>query len=522
MEPTRILLIDVSHLFWSSYHLTKDQSVSEAFSQTIARVNALREGYEFVAICCDAPPYRRKELFPAYKSNREAAPPAAHAQFIRVKERLTADGYLLWSVQGYEADDVIATAVKRALNLDEPVRVTIASGDKDLLALVQDPSVSYVSTSSGARMAEADVVAKFGVLPNKIPDLLALMGDKSDNIPGVDGVGPKRGAELLKEFGNIEGIIAGIAATKESAVRNSVMASTEILRMAQKLVKLDDDLPLNFDEVFEKREVKPLVSVTPEDLGAEDDGLGEFFGEETQEPTVTKPSTPPPAAPAMTPAKPAVEAAPQTPDLPKTQMIVRPPQVERQEAAMVQLPYELQLQPRNLVQAANLGIAIHNSRLFPKFPNEHAIAAVILRGREMGISALTSCQVFHWFDNQLVMHAHLIVAKVEEHPDCEYFRYVDGNASFATYETKSRKHPKPTELTYTIEQAKQAGLCPEVIRERRDPNLKPGEKDSRGSWEKRPAEFLRKTCAVQLGRVVFPAAALGLLSIEELGLDVES
>jgi hypothetical protein len=112
------------------------------------------------------------------------------------------------------------------------------------------------------------------------------------------------------------------------------------------------------------------------------------------------------------------------------------------------------------------------------------------------------------------MHAHLIVARAKKHPDCEYFTMVESTDTSCTYETKNRTSAQPSRLTYTIEQAKQAGLCPEEIRTRSV--AKPGEKDSRGNWEKRPAEMLRKTCAVQLVRVEFPDAAMGIYCEEEL------
>ena len=513
MEPTKILLIDTSHLYWSSWHATKDQNISEAYETTLARVHALRQGYEFVACCCDSPPYKRKELASSYKSNREAAPPAAVAQFERVKERLAADGVLLWGVRGYEADDIMATAVKRALALDEPVSVTIASADKDLMQLVRDPSVRMHSTMTGATIDEAAVLTKFGVKPDMIGDLLALMGDKSDGIEGVPGVGPKHAAKLLLEFGNIEGVIAGVVGAKESAVRSAVMANTETIRLARKLVTLDSSVPLNFDEIFERREVKPLREV---DLNMLDDDSIDLIGPPPDAKEPAPPSEPPPEIPALV--VPPREQAPINTSgetVPLSATLDRVKTNGKSEALAKALPFEMQLQPNSLAAAAALGTAIFNSRLFEKkFANPEAITAVILRGREMGLTALTACQVFHFFAGNLVMGAHLITANVMDDPDCEYFRFVEGDGTMATYETKHRRDPEPTRHTYTIDDAKQAGLCPDVIRTR---NPNPGQKDERGAWEKNPASLLRKTCAVQLGRIVYPGRALGLYSAEELG-----
>lgn len=480
--PARILLVDLSHVYWSTYHATKDQAQNAAFEVTLERVAKLREGFDYVALCCDSPPYKRKQTFPGYKANREPAPPAAHDQFTRTKERLQRDGFLLWASPGHEADDVIATAVRHARERGD-VCVTVASNDKDLLQLVSDPVVNYVSTATGAWFTEAEVTAKFGVSPRLIGDYLALVGDKADGIEGVPGVGPKTAATWLARHGSLEGALAAAPREKVSAIQDAMVKHADAARLARKLVELDATADIKFEEIFEERTPEPLVEMDMAALDSTED-----LGEPTP--------TPPTVAGELVPVKHEAKAS------------------SGQE--LVALPFEMQLQPRSLSAAAALGQAIFNSRLFQKFPNAEAVTAVILRGREMGLTALTACQAFHFFEGQLVPHAHLITAKVEEHPDCEFFRYVGGDDTYAEYECKHRAHPEPTRLRYTIEQAKQAGLCPQELR---TANPTPGDKDRRGNWEKRPAEMLRKTAAVQLGRLVFPSAALGMYAIEELGGD---
>lgn len=497
-QATRILLVDLSHLFWSAYHATKDAGQSGAFEIALDKAHRLRDGYQWVAFCCDSPPYKRKQVFEGYKANRDPAPPVVHDQFDRLKQRLRRDGLLLWAAPGYEADDVIATAVKRALELDEPVRVTIASNDKDLLQLVRDPEVHYVSTATGAWMLEAEVEAKFGVPPRLIGDWLALVGDKSDGIAGVPGVGPKNASNWLHKHGSLEAALAAALTEKVGAVQDAIVKHAEQARLARKLVELDSTAPINFDEIFEERTPEPLVETNMADLDSTAD-LGE------------EPQAPPPPAPESFEGE-LVPSDRSTAEKPKPKPASQAP--NGTAIVHADLPFEMQLQPRSIAGAAALGKAIFNSRLFQKFPNEDATTAVILRGREMGLTALTALQCFHFFENQLVMHAHLIVAKVEEHPDCEYFEFIGGDDTYAEYETKKRGATKPVRLKYTIDQAKQAGLCPDEIRTR---NPTPGDKDSRKAWEKRPAELLRKTCAVQLGRVVYPSAALGIYAIEELG-----
>jgi len=177
--------------------------------------------------------------------------------------------------------------------------------------------------------------------------------------------------------------------------------------------------------------------------------------------------------------------------------------------------WSMQLEPASLGAAQKLAIGLYNSQMYTRFPTAEAIWGVIIRGREMGIGALTALDCFHFFEGKPAMHAHLIIERAKEHPDCEYFRFVGGDDTYAEYETKNRKNPEPTRLRYTIEQAKQAGLAPETPRTR-PPN---GDKDRRGQWEKRPAEQLRKTCGVQLARIEYPGAAMGLYCPAELGGD---
>jgi hypothetical protein len=121
----------------------------------------------------------------------------------------------------------------------------------------------------------------------------------------------------------------------------------------------------------------------------------------------------------------------------------------------------------------------------------------------MGLGALTSLDAFHNFEGKPLMHAHLIIARAKADPDCEYFQFLGGDHEHAEYETKVRSNPKPTRLRYTIEQAREAGL------------IRPN-----GNWAKRPDEMLRKTCAVQLARIEYPSAAMGLYCAEEMGVEL--
>lgn len=472
-----LLLIDLSALYWRNWHATADKEVSAAFDATVQKVHQLAEGYDYVAVCCDSPPYKRKELLSSYKAQREAAPPLALEQFARVKERLRADAFLLWEAPGYEADDVIAWASSCAVDFS----VTIASADKDLMALVDDRRpVSQLNPFDGKTYNVEAVIAKFGVSPEQIPDFLALVGDSSDNIPGAKGIGPVKAAKLLMQYDTLEGVIAA-APSIGGADGKAILESVEQLRVGRKVIELRTDVPLNFAELFAKRE--PVAPAHREyELETEEDAdLAELMPSSSQG------------------AKSAALAL-------------------RTDPSRAVVQFEHGLEPQSLNGAYKLARGMVESKLYFKFKNAEAIWAVMIRGREMGIGALTALDCFHVIEGKPALHAHLIVARAKQHPDCEYFQLVESSATSATYVTKRRGNPTETRLTYTLAEAQQAGRAPE--RMRTSPVWVDGhgdrKKDARSQWEKMPAEMIRKSCAVQLARVEYPEAALGLYAVEEL------
>jgi len=473
----KLILIDLSGLFWANWHATADQELSEAFERTVRRVHSLREGYEHCAVCCDAPPYDRKKLSPDYKAHRDAPPPQAVEQLTRVKERLVADGLLLWASQGHEADDVVATAVARAV-ADE-LAVTVASSDKDLYCLIDDERhVAILNLATGAFVQEAGAVEKFGVAPVLMPELLALMGDSSDNVPGVPGVGIKTAASLLKLHGpTVEDVIARAEEIKQEKLRNAVLNSVDSIRLSRRLVGLNADVPLKWDELYEERKPAPIAPAHEWE-----DAEFEEINEE----------------------KPVAEAAKSEPKSePGRPKVLTASAPMSTALAVVPGEYSRALEPTSAREAYVMAKTLYNSRMYQRFPSADAIFAVICRGREMGYGALTSLDVFHNYENRPLMHAHLIVARAKKDPDCEYFQFLGGDHTYAEYETKAKSNPKPTRLRYTIDQARDAGL------------LRPG-----SNWTKRPDEMLRKTCGVQLTRIEYPSAALGLYCPEEMGVDL--
>ena len=133
--------------------------------------------------------------------------------------------------------------------------------------------------------------------------------------------------------------------------------------------------------------------------------------------------------------------------------------------------------------------------------------AVIIRGRELGLGALTSLDSFHLIEGRPSPHAYLMIARAKADPDCEYLYCEETKEETATWVTKNKRNPKETRLTYTLAQAKASGL------------VKTGQSGRPNQWMIRPAEMVRKTCGVQLARMEYPAAVMGLYAWEEMGGD---
>ncbi len=212
----------------------------------------------------------RNDLYPEYKANRTECPPELLEQMPYFRELSRALGLPVLECPGYEADDIIATLTSRLAK--ENQRVVIVSGDKDLMQLVTD-TVEMWDTMKDSRYGPAQVVEKFGVGPDKVTEILALMGDSSDNVPGVDGVGPKTATQLIQKYQSAEGVIQSVQAIKEDKeIRNrakiaeNIEANPELLRLARRLVEVDHNVPLekitdgtdDIQKLLTKRDVDAL------------------------------------------------------------------------------------------------------------------------------------------------------------------------------------------------------------------------------------------------------------------------
>jgi DNA polymerase-1 len=243
-----LYLIDLLGYIFRSYHGISSLLTSpsgEPTSVTLGTITMLQrllsdQQPKRIAVAMDSTtPTFRHQLDPRYKANRPPPPEDLRTQIVRSREIIELYRLPVLQRDGFEADDLIASAVRLARS--EGIRCVIVSADKDLMQLVGDDVVLWDTMRNNVYGPE-EVKAKWGVPPTQLRDLLALMGDTSDNVPGVAHIGPKKGSELLLTHGSLDGIYAHLDAIKAKAVRQTLLDHKDEAFLSQKLVSLRDDL----------------------------------------------------------------------------------------------------------------------------------------------------------------------------------------------------------------------------------------------------------------------------------------
>ena len=191
----------------------------------------------------------RNEMYDQYKAHRPPPPEDLVPQFPMIRDATRAFSLPCIETEGLEADDIIACYTKAALA--QGWQVTIVSSDKDLMQLMTEPSVDMYDTMNNRRLGPDHVREKFGVGPDRLGDVLALMGDSVDNVPGVSGVGPKTASKLINEHGDLEGVLAAADAMKKGKLRDNLIEQADNARLSKELVTLrcDEPLPDPLDEL---------------------------------------------------------------------------------------------------------------------------------------------------------------------------------------------------------------------------------------------------------------------------------
>jgi DNA polymerase I len=210
-------------------------------------------GPKATVVVWDAGMSGRKEVYEEYKAQRSSRPDLLKEQWPHLAPLVEAFGYRNVSVEGYEADDVIATIVEKAKAQDVPVMVV--TGDRDAYQLVDDGRIRIMTTSRGITDTKVydreGVIDRYGIPPELIPDFIGLKGDTSDNIPGVPGIGDKTAAQLLQEFGSLEDVLANVDKISGAKRKENLLNHADDARVSKQLATMVRDIDVDVDPAAE-------------------------------------------------------------------------------------------------------------------------------------------------------------------------------------------------------------------------------------------------------------------------------
>jgi len=253
----KVLLIDGNNILFRSYYATaytgnimKNSKgfPTNALYGLINMMNKIinEENPEYVMIAFDKGKTFRHERYVDYKGGRGETPDELKMQFPVAKQLVEAMGFHYFEIDNYEADDIIGTFAKAA-TLDKEYTATIISSDKDLLQLINDEvEVKLLKTNDYIRMTKSEFINNYGIEPSRMVDLKALMGDSSDNIPGVAGVGEKTALKLLQEYGTLGNLYNNIESVK-GKLKDKLIASRDNAFMSYDLATIYKDVPIDTD-----------------------------------------------------------------------------------------------------------------------------------------------------------------------------------------------------------------------------------------------------------------------------------
>ena len=248
-RPMHLVLVDGSGFIFRAFHALPPMNRADGtpinavfgFTNMLARLVRDHVGTH-LAVIFDAGRHTfRDRIYDQYKAHRPEPPEELTPQFPLVREATAAFGVAAVELEDWEADDLIATYARVAVEAGG--RVTIVSSDKDLMQLVR-PGVEMLDPIKQKPIGAAEVMEKFGVAPDRVVEVQALMGDAIDNVPGVPGIGPKTASQLVAEFGDLEGVLAAAPGMKPGRRREMLIAHAEAARVSRRLVLLCDEVPL--------------------------------------------------------------------------------------------------------------------------------------------------------------------------------------------------------------------------------------------------------------------------------------
>ena len=249
----KLYLIDgSSYIFRAFFGVRQQLSTSNGFptNALYGFINMLQkvirdEKPDYLVVAFDSPDKTfRHKIYPNYKANRDAPPEELSRQFPYFEPLVTAYGLSSIRRPGFEADDIIGTLAKKGQQ--KGLDIVIVSGDKDMMQLIS-PHIYMLDTMKNKKFMDKEVAEKFGVQADKVVEVMGLMGDSSDHIPGVTGVGPKTAAELIRKFGSIESLYKRIDEVEKKNLKEKLERDKENAFMSRELVSIDTEMDLEFN-----------------------------------------------------------------------------------------------------------------------------------------------------------------------------------------------------------------------------------------------------------------------------------
>ncbi|MFA5532084.1 MAG: 5'-3' exonuclease H3TH domain-containing protein [Candidatus Shapirobacteria bacterium] len=252
---SKLLVVDGHAVIHRAYHSIPELTLNGQpvnaiygfYSMLLSAISQLNPKYLIVCLDSPGPTFRQSE-FVGYRAKRKVPDHSLISQLPLLKSTLEESGIKTFSMGGYEADDLIATVVKKASKKNFIDEIVIITGDKDLMQLI-DSKTSLLMPLRGLSETKIfepeDVVEKLGVKPSQVVDLKALMGDMSDSYPGVAGIGPKVATDLLTEYQNLDNIYQNLDNIKPT-IKEKLVREKENAYLSQKLATLIDNIPIKF------------------------------------------------------------------------------------------------------------------------------------------------------------------------------------------------------------------------------------------------------------------------------------
>src|SRR5438045_3556659 len=253
----QLFLIDGNSLAYRAYYALPDtiatsrgEPTNAIFGFASMLVKILTEyGPKATIVVWDAGMSGREVTYEAYKADRKSRPDLLREQWPHLEPLVEAFGYENVRVEGFEADDVIASLAERAKEAGLPVM--IVTGDRDAYQLPDDGRVKVMTTSRGitdTRVYDSEgVVERYGIPPDLVPDFIGLKGDTSDNIPGVPGIGDKTAAQLLQQYGTLEGVLEHVDEISGAKRQQNLRENAELARVSKQLATLEREIDAGLD-----------------------------------------------------------------------------------------------------------------------------------------------------------------------------------------------------------------------------------------------------------------------------------